>query len=111
MGQHKKFSEVTVDDACAAWGHIRQADVARVLVLRDVVHVLTSRGWTVRQIAGELGVSKSQISRIAGSRIPLAINADTSGDQALNFADRAWQHVGGRPTGAAWGEASQHAAG
>lgn len=106
LGHNKKFSEVTVDDACSAWGNIRQADVGRVLVLRDVVHVLTSRGWTVRQIAGELGVSKSQISRIAGSRIPLAISAGASGDQALDFADRAWQHVGGRPTGAAWGEAS-----
>lgn len=106
MGQNKKFSEVTVDDACAAWGHIRQADLARVLVLRDVVHVLTDRGWTVRQIADKLGVSKSTINRIARSRIPMAINIGASGDQALDFADRAWQHVGGRPAGVPWGEAS-----
>lgn len=106
MGQNKRFSEVSVDDVRAAWGHIRQADLARVLVLRDVVHVLTDRGWTVRQIAGELGVSKSQVSRIAGSRLPLVINVGVSGDQALDFADRAWQHVGGRPTGVPWSEES-----
>jgi predicted XRE-type DNA-binding protein len=106
MGQNKSFSEITVDEASAAWSHIRQADLARTLVLRDVVHLLTSRGWTVRQIADHLGVSKSQVSRIARDRLPLAINAGASGDQALDFADRAWAHAGGRPTGVPWANAA-----
>lgn len=108
MGQKKRFSEVTVDEASAAWSHIRQADLARTIVLRDVVHVLTNRGWPVRQIADHLGVSKSQVSRIARERLPLAINTGASGDQALDFADRAWTQAGGRPTGVPWGDAAEH---
>jgi predicted XRE-type DNA-binding protein len=108
MGQNKRFSEVTVDEASAAWSHVRQADLARTLVLRDVVHVLTSRGWTVRQVADHLGVSKSQVNRIARDRLPLAIPTGASGDQALDFADRAWAHAGGRPTGVPWGDTAAH---
>ncbi|MFB9651624.1 helix-turn-helix domain-containing protein [Pseudarthrobacter oxydans] len=108
MGQHKRFSEITVDEASEAWSHISQADLARTLVLRDVVHVLTNRGWTVRQVADHLGVSKSQVSRIARDRLPLAINTGASGEQALDFADRAWAHAGGRPTGVPWGDDTGH---
>ncbi|MGJ3192257.1 helix-turn-helix domain-containing protein [Paenarthrobacter sp. FR1] len=104
MGHQKRYAEISEEDALAAWNHISQADMARGIILKEVVHLLTSRGWTVRQIAGHLGVSKSQVNRIASHKLQNVVPAGKAGDQALEFADRAWQHVGGRPTGLPWGE-------
>ncbi|SEF13353.1 hypothetical protein SAMN04489740_4364 [Arthrobacter alpinus] len=103
MGQRREFKEITNDQAVIAWQSIRQADAARALVLKDVVHLLTTRGLSVRKIAAELGESRSQVNRIikAGPK-PVLLSDDPRADETLMFADVAWKAVGGRPIGTPW---------